>query len=91
MQITMRSHGAYVLPLPEHVQDTIAELARLVPTPSAMALRAHLEACPWIPAVVEAFPKLSQATIILQAEQLGLTPCWKCDGCAYATLHRILC
>ena len=75
--------------LPDHLLAHVAELARYVATPSAQALKAHLEACPWVPEMIACFPRVAPSLIILQACWLGLEPCRKCNSCAYATLHEI--
>ena len=81
----------WMLPLPAGAQRDIADFARPGPTPSAVALVAHLESCPWIWDVARAFPHVGLHTIIVQAKTLGLMPCWKCDSCSDAVLHRIRC
>lgn len=81
--------AGWSLPIPEHLQTIIVEFARFGPTPSAMVLKERLQACPWVPAIINEFPHVHPGNIILQADEIGLEPCVKCDTCAYATLHRI--
>lgn len=80
---------ARVLPLPREVQDCVAELARFEPTPSAMAMKRHLEDCPWVAPMLEHFPCLPPSYFILRADALGLVGCRKCNSCDFATLHQI--
>ena len=77
------------LPLPADLRALVASYAAWRPTPSAAAIRAHLDAHPWIGDVVAAFPERHPGNIILGAPYMGLGNCWKCDWCSYARLYRI--
>ena len=83
------SKMACLLHLPGDVQSCVAELARFEPTPSAAALRARLEECPWISHMIEQFPDLCPSLILLHAPVVGLHDCRKCSSCAVGTLHGI--
>ena len=80
---------ARLLHLPGDVQSFVAELARFEPTPSATALRARLEECPWISHMIEQFPDLSPSLILLRAPVVGLLDCRKCSRCAIGRLHGV--
>ena len=77
------------LPLPADLRALVASYAAYSPTPSAAAVRVHLEAHPWIEDVAAAYPEKHPGKIILGAPYMGLGDCWKCDSCSYAMLYRI--
>ena len=77
------------LPLPADLRALVAAYAAYGPTPSAAAIRAHLEAHPWVEDMIEAVPELHPGTIVLSAPSVGLDDCWECSHCVTARLYRI--
>ena len=77
------------LPLPAGIRAIIASHAAYTPTPSALAVRAHLAAHPWIEDVLAMYPERHTSSIILGAPYMGIGDCWKCNQCSYARLYRI--
>jgi len=77
------------LPLLADLQTLVASYAAYSPTPSAAAIRAYLDAHPWIGDVVAAFPERHPGELILGAPYMGLIDCWKCDTCSHARLYKI--
>ena len=77
------------LPLPAELQARVASYAAHMPTPSGAAMRAYLEAHPWIEDMVAASPMLHPGTVLLGAPHLGLLDCSKCSSCMYASNYQI--
>ena len=80
---------ARLLTLPGDIQSFVAELARFKPTPSATALRARLEECPWIRPMIDEFPYMSPGLVLLRAKSIGLLDCRKCNSCAIGRVHLV--
>ena len=81
--------AASELPLPADLLALVAAYAANGPTPSAAAVRAHLQAHPWIEDMIAAVPELHPGTIVLRAPSLGLHDCRKCSCCEHARLYEI--
>ena len=77
------------LPLPADLRALVASYAANGPTPSAAAVRVHLQVHPWIEDMLAAVPELHPGTIVLRAPWLGLHDCRKCSCCAHARLYEI--
>ena len=77
------------LPLPVELRALVAAFAAYDPTPSAVAIRAHLQAHPWLEDMIAAVPELHPGAIILEASWVGLDDCWECSRCVTARLHKI--
>ena len=76
------------LPLPADLQTRIASYAAYSPSPSGAAIRAYLDAHPWIEDMADAYPEMHLGATILGAPRLGLTDCSKCSRCQYARVYQ---
>ena len=76
------------LPLPAELKARVASYAAYSPSPSAAAIRAYLDAHPWIEDMAAAYPEMHLGATILGAPYLGLVDCSKCSRCQYARVYQ---
>ena len=77
------------LPLPAELQARVSSYAAYSPSPSAAAIKAYLDAHPWIEDMAAASPMVHPGAIILGAPRLGFVDCSKCSCCQHANHYRI--